>query len=63
MKLESIKVICGFNKKLNAQLIDLIKKNIWQSRMKEDESGKKLLIIKYIKATEKEFSYLYHDML
>lgn len=63
VKLENIKVICGFNKKLDAQLIDLMKKEKWQSRMKEGESSKRLLIIKYKEATENESSYLYHDIL
>lgn len=63
VKLETIKVICGFNKKLDAQLINLIKKEKWQSRMEEGESGKKLLIIKYTKAIDNEPSYLYHDIL
>ncbi|PHR68962.1 MAG: hypothetical protein COA67_11835 [Lutibacter sp.] len=61
VELEDIKVICGFNKKLDAQLIEIFKKVVWRSKIKEGQSSKRLLIIKYKKATEKEPSHLIHD--
>lgn len=63
LQTENIKVVSGFNKKLDRQLIDIIKKNKWQSRLKKGNPSKRLLIIKYKKATENEPSRLFHDLI